>query len=140
MKKLIYLLLVLPLNSFAQDLRGTWRLISYEGDRLEYRNDSVYRHSSLVKDTDEPVSQMVLNGFKETSIEFTTKSRLVMNSAIFTSTSSRYELDEINKKIILKADPKAYLTDREWFYEYEPELGILNIYMAEGMKLRFRKE
>lgn len=136
MIKLTIAFLFFHLLSYGQNIDGKWELISFQDEKMYYNveNDSVSPKGYWnVKDN---MSAFVKKGYKETSLEFTQNKYFILKSLIVGNRNSKYKLDIKNEMIILE---EKDINNKNWHFKYAVENDILNLNIAEGIKLRFRK-
>ena len=121
MKKNFFLIIViLGFNCQSQDIKGSWKVISYE-DEIAYYNkitDSIsYKDSSRKNEADNFKKMSDLLIFPITYV-FDDKGNYTMNFPMMDIVKGKYQLDKSNHKLILideegKKDELSYLFRNE---------------------------
>ena len=109
MKKIFLLIIViLGFNCQSQDIKGSWKVISYE-DEIAYYNkitDSIsYKDSSRKNEADNFKKMSDLLIFPITYV-FDDKGNFTMNFPMMDSIKGKYQLDKFNNKLILIDEEK----------------------------------
>ena len=136
MKKIFFLIIViLGFNCQSQDIKGSWKVISYE-DEIAYYNkitDSIsYKDSSRKNEADNFKKMSDLLIFPITYV-FDDKGNFTMNFPMMDIVKGKYQLDKPNHKLILideegKKDELSYLFRNELlFIEMEMENGFIKL-------------
>ncbi len=136
MKKNFFLIIViLGFNCQSQDIKGSWKVISYE-DEIAYFNkskDSIsYKDSSRKNEADNFKKMSDLLIFPITYV-FDDKGNYTMNFPMMDIVKGKYQLDKSNHKLILideegKKDELSYLSRNEsLFIEMEMENGFIKL-------------
>ena len=136
MKRVFFLILViLGLNCQSQEIKGTWKVISYE-DEIVYFNKSTdsisYKDSSRKNEADNFKKMSDLLIFPITYV-FDDKGNFTMNFPMMDSIKGKYQLDKFNNKLILideeeKKDELKYSFINELlFIEMEMENGFIKL-------------
>ena len=136
MKKIFILIIViLGFNCQSQDIKGSWKVISYE-DEIAYFNkskDSIsYKDSSRKNEADNFKKMSDLLIFPITYV-FDDKGNYTMNFPMMDIVKGKYQLDKSNHKLILideegKKDELSYLFRNELlFIEMEMENGFIKL-------------
>ena len=135
-KKIFFLIIViLGFNCQSQDIKGSWKVISYE-DEIAYFNkskDSIsYKDSSRKNEADNFKKMLDLLIFPITYV-FDDKGNYTMNFPMMDIVKGKYQLDKSNHKLILideegKKDELSYLFRNELlFIEMEMENGFIKL-------------
>jgi hypothetical protein len=136
MKKIFFILILFSSKIYSQNLTGTWNVISYEDEIVYYNKikDSIsYKIPSQKEEAD---------SFKEMSdflifaltYKFDNNKNFSFNHSTFGEISScQFEIDELNKKIIL-LDKKS--KQDEIPYDYINEILFMEIKLKDNDNIK----
>ena len=140
MRNIFFLILVvLGFNCQSQEMKGSWKVISYEDEIVYYNRstDSIYYKDSLRKNEADNFKKMSDMLIFSITYFFDDKGNFIMNFPTMDIIKGKYQFDKPNNKLIL-IDDKGKKDELNCLYKNE--LLFIEMEMESGyMKLGFKK-